>query len=198
MLMDIVEDYFGPDFHYCGYYPCCRARPCAEPTNSVQKLHDHGLEVPLTSELDYLVQCRNPVFSLASLYELYQRHGRITDRPDTLATWRQFAVEEIHHWRRWVRRWVLANDHPRRLVVTYEGMLADPCGLVRRVIEFLAPGHVVDESRLRRLLRRQRIRPRRNLESFRHFQREFFEELESSSAEEIDAIGLPRAMSDGT
>lgn len=195
MLVNLLKSHFGSTFQYCGYYDLCGQRPCADAVTHLQKNHDHSLDLPADEDRDYLIQYRHPLHAIVSQYEHGLRHGRWSADQESLQHWQAFAVEALELWQAWIHKWVLDNDNPKALKVSYEQILADPTSALTRIVKFFAPEDPVDAVHLRRVIRQRRLTPRRRLEDFRYFQRDFFCDLEVKAAPALSALTLPRLYS---
>ncbi len=188
ILVDVLSNYFGSTFQYCGYYLRCEQRPCAARVNHLQKNHDHELTLPSDAHHDYLIQYRHPLHSITSHYEHKLRHGEIAPEQDSRAAWEEFALASVGHWRQWAQKWLIANTNPRAFKLAYEEIMADTPGVLSRLVQFFGPSHPVDLGHLHRIIRRLALAPRRNLEGFRYFDPDFFRMLEFKVSEELLAL----------
>jgi hypothetical protein len=195
MLVNLLQSYFGSTFQYCGYYDLCEQRPCADEVTHLQKNHDHSLDLPADEDRDYLIQYRHPLHTIVSQYEHGLRHGRWSAEQDCRQNWQAFAVDRLECWEAWIHKWVLDNENPRALKVSYEQILADPTSALTRIVTLFAPDDPLDARHLRRVIRQRRLTPRRSLEDFRYFQRDFFRDLEEKTAPTLSALKLPRLYS---
>ena len=190
LLVDVLKAYFGAAFQYCGFYSLCDRCPCPEPSTNLQKNHDHGLDVPRDDRSDYLIQYRHPLPAVMSHYELRLRRAEIAPADDCEELWRAYALEQVQHWREWIRKWVLDNGNPRALKLSYEATMADPMTAYSSVVRLFAPDDPVDVERLAKHVERRKIVPQRDVREFRYYDAGFFARLESLARAEIDAVGL--------
>jgi hypothetical protein len=190
MLVDVLKAYFGSAFHYCGFYSLCDRRPCPEPSTNLQKNHDHRLDVPRDECRDYLIQYRHPLPAVASHYELRLRRAEIAQEDDCADLWRAYALEQVQHWKEWVHKWVLDNENPRALKLSYEQTMADPVTAFSAAVRLIAPDDPVDLERITEIAVRHAISARRDLSEFRYYDADFFARLESLVRPEVDALGL--------
>ncbi len=208
MLEDVLRGYFDCRFRYCERYNTCGQRPCVDPHTTLQKDHDFLSTVPTDGPSDYLIQYRHPLYSIPSHYEHEFRDGTYRCRPEkrqfrngirpgdpeSREAWLTYAVHELELWKKWVTKWVIDNDNPRAFYLPYEDVMRDPAGRLADVISFLCPGHVVDETRLGRIITNMCRHTPRKLSAFKHYDESFFRSLERRAADEIDAVGLERVL----
>lgn len=94
------------------------------------KSHDFTLGQPMLRSMQYLVLVRNPLNSIISRMAQIRKEGRAL--PPGEPSMREFR-QQFEYWRKFVWKWVI-NGPTHRLVITYEGVLADP----RRNLEGIA------------------------------------------------------------
>lgn len=165
LLVRLIQQ-VRPETTYCEFYQsadCCRSIPCRKNVD-LQKSHDFKLKDPIDSTRRYIVQARDPCASIASHWDLLQSSGKVGS--DTAKDFRRFAWQQAGHRRAFRRKWI-DSRLPNTLVIRYEELIADPVAAVDRVHRFVwdLPAPAV---------RPGKIKPARELRSFRHYSGWFF------------------------
>ncbi len=215
LTVRVLSHYFRQDFRYCQFYnkqegECCRSFPCTDASVSFTKNHDMDLNfptnpgVPKVEGVPYLVLIRNFLEAVVSDYNLFLREHQ----EDTLEAWRGFSQRKLRFYRRFLRKWVLAEDAIEKLVVPYEQLTGEPLTWFARMIDFFHPARPVDGARLEKIvaeavledvkptgievIRNFGVRNRRRIEDFQHFDQAYFAELEGALTAELTELGYPR------
>lgn len=154
---------------YCEQYVRPEGRLDLDPATRFQKNHDFDLDTPVKADRQYLVQIRYPLDSLVSLFKLNVEQNGM---PDTPASWTNFAVNKTGYWMRFYKKWVL--DHvEHRMVVNYTDLVADPAGVLTRVVGFLGDERP-DTERINAICAAEDIRVRHDYRCFKHYGAQFF------------------------
>lgn len=198
LLVRLLQAYFAGSFHYCDFYPdvteCCRACPCKW-GRTFTKNHDFDLMVPKLVGRPYLVQYRSFLPSVISNYELYVFNGN----DDNPRMFRCFLEDQLERYRAFVEKWCDASDGVEKCLVKYEDLTSSPMPTLTRIVEFFAPGSVVDRARAEGVLssagsekieRGSRwfvpdagLHSARSVETFRYYDSAYFERIRSEVRE---------------
>lgn len=157
-LKAVLADYFGNEFKYCDNYvdpPSNKLGVC--PETNYCKEHDLELSQPLDPNFRYVIQVRNPMFSIPSWIEFDSRVGAINHMVSR-ETWSKAFNERIRFWNVWFDKWVLSDIWPR-IIVHYGILIDDPFSTCETIIQFMTGQHPVPEK-LRQSLERFPIRKR--------------------------------------
>jgi len=211
LTVRILGHYFGANFKYCRFYAtssqeCCQQFPCRDSSVTMTKNHDmdsisrQRQGVPKIADVPYLVLVRNFLEAVVSDYDLYLR-----SHEDTEEGWRAFAQRKSDFYRSFVDKWALSADGLEKLVVRYEDLTSDPLTEFRQIIDMFRPSQPLDISLLTQLIEDAHledvrptetrvvqnfgVRSRRCIEQFRHFDEQFFGELEMLVSGQLTGLG---------
>lgn len=136
-LLAVLRNYFD-NLNYCeGYIDSPSLRLGGSNQTNYQKNHDFGLETPILSDRNYVVQIRHPLDAIASWEQLTRRLGGENTT----------TASHLEFWTGFVKKWVL-SPVPRRIVVCYEDLISRPVPTCTSVIQFLTRVQNIDEGRL--------------------------------------------------
>jgi hypothetical protein len=204
LLVRLCQEYFEEAFGYCEYYgtdlPCCRNFPCTKrDVITLSKNHDNHLDLQFDGTVPLIVQVREFVPSVISNFELAVRNGR----PDTRASFEGFVKREFEKYNAFFDKWVNSKIAEERLVVFYEDLTNEVVETLSKVIVFLAPEHSIAYAKLRSIVERvdavtvkkkevlvQKavgVRQFRNVEDFRHYDKDFLSQFETNNKSKIFA-----------
>lgn len=117
----------GP-FTYCEQYHHCHVVPCPlEP--AYQKDHDFERNTP--TDAVAIVQCRN---RLDAMFSLYRKTKTTPDSPPTLEGWGAFRDRWEDYYAAWERKWLSLPGIP---VISYDEMYAHPACAVSLLLQSL-------------------------------------------------------------
>lgn len=134
-------------FGYCDFYTHCKKTPCPDSRTTFQKQHDFVLRyapgpgITCSADEKYVVLCRNPIDSIASML---RGMGPI-ERPTNVTLWSRTAPHEVAYWRRFINKWVRPM-HQNALYLSYEDFVEAPTENMRALIEWLTPGALNEEA----------------------------------------------------
>lgn len=211
LTVRLLNAYFQDQFRYCGFYDqpagCCGQFPCTASNVNLTKNHDMDLGISLSlglpklPEIPYLVLVRNFLDAVVSDYSLFLRRHPDDHRD----TWQEFAGRKMEYYRRFVRKWLLAEDGLEKLVVRYEDLTTQPEASLGRMVQFFHSPDPIELDRLRTVVKDallEDVRPtqteivpqfgvrnRRKIEDFQHYDPDFFAQLESQLWPELSQLG---------
>ena len=196
-LRDILSMYFEDDFvFYESYTKEITSKTGTDPafkTVNFVKTHDFQLlgrkifDSRFPENRRYLIQIRHPLESIASYYEFALKHGHV--RQDTEAEWAVFLANNLEYWKRFCEVW-LTKIQDDSLLITYDDLFASTFQAAENVIKFITGQSSLDSGKLERVISQQeflqyvgdtesRKQNRRQLESFKYFNLNKFQRLES-------------------
>lgn len=209
LLAQMLGEYYGAAWAYCEFYgggdECCHTIPCVQPFQPLlqnrlflQKSHDFQFTDPLDQSGAYIVQYRHPIPRLQSNYD----HNRqITGHSDTWDYFVRFAEAETTYFIRFWDKW-LRTPHSHTFALVYEELMGDPMDAMKRLLRFIDADVDVQAEALERALAvmtmpsgstRRKERPEtRDVTSYRHYDREFYERLEARVFAACEGLTLPR------
>lgn len=129
-------------FVYCEFYTTCQTIPCIDERCSFQKSHDFSLDVPIKKELHYLVQIRNPIDAITSLFELSLKTGWYNLK-DTQECWELFFDDQLVFYRNFYNKWVVQKKNNID-IFWYDSFLENPVPHLIRAIELLDKQHSIN------------------------------------------------------
>ena len=129
-------------FVYCEFYNACQTSPCIDERCNFQKSHDFSLDLPIKNEQYYLVQIRNPIDAITSLFELSLKTGWYNLK-DTPECWEEFFDTQLRFYQQFYNKWVRQKKNNID-VFWYDSFLENPASHLVRAIELLDKQHNID------------------------------------------------------
>lgn len=210
LLARCLKQYFSGDLHYCSNV--FRKVHFKDAKTNYQKNHDFDLCLPNTGHWYYVIQYRHPIESVISWYKwevdnavnaekntkwraLINRRlpfWNLYTRRDTQQRWLEFIKLRIPFWQKFVQKWVIQNQNPNTCFVPYNELVADSCGVIRRVILFANPSRLVNHEAIREIVARNDIGIKHEALDFRYYDAKLFRDIEESVLDELKALNLKR------
>ena len=194
LLVNSLGSFFGfhnDFFRYCEYYHCCNSIPCVDPLTRFAKNHDYEGCVPKRSGMPYIVQIRHQVPSIISNYCLHLDWKRT--RGEAPHEWRQFAFNQIEHWRSFARKWILDEQTPETLVLPYEDFLQRPFLQFSRALRHFGCTNA-SSLRIWAVLLCRDISLHRRIEYFEHYDPATIDEMEDRASPYLSALGYTSCL----
>lgn len=190
-LQSLLSHLYREALVYSEYYKDAR-RIAADGIN-FQKNHDFDLVTPTDkTDRQYLVQIRSPIKSLVSWYILDTTSGGLED---TLASWRNFAVQRAGFWAHFYAKWVI-KPIDNRLVVIYEDLVSQPHAWLETIAGFLSGPGSKTAAEIRACLEARPIITTAREKTFHYYDRGFYRALEEVIEEELLLrVGIKRGQS---
>jgi hypothetical protein len=136
-------------FVYCELYNTCQTIPCIDKRCNFQKNHDFLLDLPIKKELHHLVQIRNPIDAITSLFELSLRMGW-NNLKDTQECWVSFFDNQLLTYQKFYTKWV-AQQKNNIEIFWYDAFLENPAPHLVRAIELLDNQDSIDMELVEKL-----------------------------------------------
>lgn len=152
-LSRLLVNLLPEDFHYCEVYKevnCCKEIPCSRANNVVfQKSHDFDFSLPIMAssydgyDIAYLIQYRNPLYSVLSDRELYLKiHPEYKNDRNNYSI---FLADKAFYYIKFHDKW-LKNPPPNSLAIDYEDLLNNPDVVLKRIVNSLLSYEISDKQ----------------------------------------------------
>ena len=150
LVVRTLTDLLGRRFGYCEFYtpmaagnsPCCGQFPCRKQLAiTLRKNHDFDLKSRVPRNVPVLVQHRAFVEAVCSEFELHIRNGHEDKRSNFIA----FVKKRLPLYRRFRRKWVV-SDMPKRTLIDYADLVADPTTAFRKILAVMQVTDISDEA----------------------------------------------------
>jgi hypothetical protein len=182
------------DFFYCEPYNHCQNIPCIDKRVNYQKSHDFSLDLDNDGRYKYIVQFRDPIESIVSLYLLetspdYWKWKEKVDRAsyveDTKESWINFANRNIIYWKKFVNKWIDESKKENVIVISYEELLSNPKKAIIKALKFIMSEPVIDENFLEKVISNKKIGKKSDIKKFKYYDQSFFDYLRRLVKDEL-------------
>lgn len=198
-LISMLRQYFGAELRYCEYYQpkdCCHSIPCSRAYDPkldnryfIQKSHDFKLLDGKIASENYIIQYRSVHSQIQSYFDFALKTGS-RQWDDSMEGFRDFAKHSLAGYLGFYNKWI-ADKPPNSFVLSYDQLADNTEEFLRGVIAYITGSDVCDEERLKSALWRGGTKINvanspmaiRDPELFRHFDLDFYRELEREVVE---------------
>ncbi len=195
LLAWCLQNYFGDRLGYCAYYveeKCCRKFPCENHQGRefiYIKNHDFDFVLPKNLPAKYVIQVRGILPVLISNFELSLKVDKGED------TWDHFVRASkfwTGYYKRFLEKWVMESCmEDRSIVVVYENLVSDFEKQMYEIVKFIEPTEEVDSNKIKLIFDNERIFLKRKVEDFKHFNEEYFRQIETDLSPYLQAANIP-------
>jgi len=138
---------------YCENYSHCGKVWCPDSKTTHQKTHDLGLDVPVDLDVEYIIQTRTPLDSIASWYKSAK------DNDWTDLSWPEFKAEKELFCEKFMKKWF--SDNGRFRHIHYNMLIKYPLLAVQTVI-----GMDCDTEKVEKIVSKIDFTPRHHCEGY--------------------------------
>lgn len=184
MTVRVLSEYFDYNLSYCEFYKAknachCNKVPCKNNCR-LQKHHDFIgyrqniglLKLPKNLPVKYMIHYRDPIPAIMSWYEMHEKNRPQWKKKD----WESFAYETISFYKQWVAKWVYDIEIPRKLVVKYENLVADPKTWFLNILYYMGEVNP-DHKKLEHAIKINKIKNKRKITDFKYYNAKFIKKL---------------------
>jgi hypothetical protein len=153
--------------------------PCRIPGVVLQKSHDFltgDTKIVKDKSTQYLLLYRNPMASICSHYKLYLE----SDEEPVKKSWKDYVEWQIGEWNSFMEKWFF-DASINTLKIEYDALIEDPCKNFSRIINYMAPEHLIIDSLLRDKIAHAKIAHLSPIEEFEHYDKDEFQAFEAQT-----------------
>jgi hypothetical protein len=118
LVVSVLARYFGNELNYCEKYLSPELTLERNEKTNLQKEHDFKLDTPIESEINHIIQIRNPKYAIPSWFSF-------VDKKESPVCWDAFSDYAISFWEKWTNKWII-NNYSKKTIIYYEEIVEYP------------------------------------------------------------------------